>query len=401
MGASLAKKDGISRIVSDLSAFLKGRLTIITDRYQPSSTFRVSEESTIIECGMLSLKNDVLKYLLPFIFNTVKMVVLLITMAAKSSATRRDLVLNTHTFKALIVAAIAKIALLRPSNVRLISVIYDLDDFFYFKERFRGIFMLFLLLFLRLNVVDRIVVLDNRVAKSIGEVIRPIGDKKISVIRVGVSPSLLKLAEMNNLSPSQEISQLLRGASGGKIKLFFHAILIPRRRLEDLLYALNLVIKTRKDVILFIGGSLKTDTNYTNYIFHLVDKLSLNEYCVFLDQLSETDLAYMYKTIDIFIFPCANQTWGIAPLEAMVFGKPCIVSTGSGVSEVLTEDLALLVPPFSPEKIAEAVLKLIESEELRNRIGSDARTHVLKSLTFERTVDELVSLFNERVSYSK
>jgi glycosyltransferase involved in cell wall biosynthesis len=78
----------------------------------------------------------------------------------------------------------------------------------------------------------------------------------------------------------------------------------------------------------------------------------------------------------------------------MLFGKPVIVSTGSGVSEVLNENIALLVPPRDPISLRDSILKLLFNEKLRKTIGTSARQYVLTNLTFERTAEELMNLFN-------
>ena len=74
----------------------------------------------------------------------------------------------------------------------------------------------------------------------------------------------------------------------------------------------------------------------------------------------------MYRICDIFVFPNTNQTWGLAPLEAMVFKKPVIVSTGSGVSEVFNHTMK--VDFWDIEDTANKIIAALQYKELHQEI---------------------------------
>ena len=90
----------------------------------------------------------------------------------------------------------------------------------------------------------------------------------------------------------------------------------------------------------------------------------------FLGSLSDEDLARLYRSSDIFVFPCERQSWGLAPLEAMLFETPVIISSEVGVSEVLRgKNVGILVPPRDPQKLAEAIRLLVIKRNLREEMG--------------------------------
>ena len=64
--------------------------------------------------------------------------------------------------------------------------------------------------------------------------------------------------------------------------------------------------------------------------------LGLARHVRFTGFLSGTDVERMYRKADVYVMPSVTEPFGIAPLEAMAFGVPVIVSRTSGVSEVLT-----------------------------------------------------------------
>jgi len=81
-----------------------------------------------------------------------------------------------------------------------------------------------------------------------------------------------------------------------------------------------------------------------------VRELHLSDNVHFLGLLTEEELAFMYKNCDAFVWTGDDQSWGLAPLEAMLFGKPIIISAGNGVSEVLDESVAMVVPLRDPKQ---------------------------------------------------
>jgi colanic acid/amylovoran biosynthesis glycosyltransferase len=66
-------------------------------------------------------------------------------------------------------------------------------------------------------------------------------------------------------------------------------------------------------------------------------------------------------------------------MEAMALGMATIGTQVGGVSEVITHDHdGLLVPPEDDESLAEAIGRLIDDPELRQRLGKNARLTILE-----------------------
>ena len=83
---------------------------------------------------------------------------------------------------------------------------------------------------------------------------------------------------------------------------------------------------------------------YFENIASLVKKLNLSDN-VFLDAefKSNDEILGYYQYSDIFLFVSVEQTWGLAPFEAMLCQKPVIISKGVGCSEVLTDKSDALI----------------------------------------------------------
>ncbi|MBR6197045.1 MAG: glycosyltransferase family 4 protein [Bacteroidaceae bacterium] len=69
-----------------------------------------------------------------------------------------------------------------------------------------------------------------------------------------------------------------------------------------------------------------------------------------------------YKYSDVFVMPSVSEPFGIAPLEAMQCGTPCIISKQSGCGEIL--DKVIKVDYWDIHAMADAIYSLCTNEGL-------------------------------------
>ena len=106
-----------------------------------------------------------------------------------------------------------------------------------------------------------------------------------------------------------------------------------------------------------------------------------DEKVIFLGRLDDENLIAHFVAMDIFCFPSItkNEAFGIALAEGLYFGKPAVTFTipGSGVNYVNRKDeTGLEVPNGDSKAYAEALIRLAEDPELRDKLGAAARKRV-------------------------
>jgi glycosyltransferase involved in cell wall biosynthesis len=101
----------------------------------------------------------------------------------------------------------------------------------------------------------------------------------------------------------------------------------------------------------------------------MVKRIGNVELVPFVPNISE-----FYQRCDIFILPSIDDGFGMALIEAMAHGCACITTTSTGASELLThgED-ALIVEPGDENQLADNLLQLYESDDLRQNLALGAR----------------------------
>ena len=86
-----------------------------------------------------------------------------------------------------------------------------------------------------------------------------------------------------------------------------------------------------------------------------------------------------YKAADVFCLPSMMKTecYPLAILEAMACGLPIVASDIGGIPDaVKSGENGLLAPPKDSEALAEAIIYLLENEDIRERMGRNGRERV-------------------------
>ena len=82
------------------------------------------------------------------------------------------------------------------------------------------------------------------------------------------------------------------------------------------------------------------------------------------------DISTFYAECDAFILPSVDDGFGMALFEAVANGVPSVATRNCGASELLVAERdCLLIDAFSMEQIKDAVLRLYESSDLRDRLS--------------------------------
>ncbi len=83
-------------------------------------------------------------------------------------------------------------------------------------------------------------------------------------------------------------------------------------------------------------------------------------------------------------------------IEGMVYSTPPIVTNSGGSPELIEDGISgIIIPPKSPQAIAEAILKLQQNPELRSTMGQAARARIKRDFNAETTVEKTYALYNE------
>ncbi|MFD1142222.1 glycosyltransferase family 4 protein [Larkinella insperata] len=112
---------------------------------------------------------------------------------------------------------------------------------------------------------------------------------------------------------------------------------------------------------------------------------------VFTGFVPDEDLAAIYSGALAFVYPSLFEGFGLPPLEAMQCGLPVITSNVSSLPEVVG-DAAIQVSPTDADALAQAILTVVRSSDLRKDLTARALQRA-QLFSWERFVNEHIRLY--------
>jgi glycosyltransferase involved in cell wall biosynthesis len=148
------------------------------------------------------------------------------------------------------------------------------------------------------------------------------------------------------------------------------------RNFETLFRALPILRKrlNGKKVKLFLTCRLNSDENPGAYraesASSLVETLRSQNSVVELGMVPYRSLHHLYRACNIYVTPAYAESFAHPLIEAMSSGLP-VVASDLPVHREICGDAGAYFPRFSPEALAEQVLRLHESPELAAKLSDN------------------------------
>ena len=116
---------------------------------------------------------------------------------------------------------------------------------------------------------------------------------------------------------------------------------------------------------------------------------------VFHGEVSDEVLRGFYHACDLFVAPSRYESFGLVLVEAMMFGKPVISCDTGGVPEVVADGMSgLLAKPGDAASLEACLVRLLESPNLRDQMGTSARKRYLEHFCPISTAKKVVGLLS-------
>jgi glycosyltransferase involved in cell wall biosynthesis len=127
----------------------------------------------------------------------------------------------------------------------------------------------------------------------------------------------------------------------------------------------------------------------------LVDRLGLRPRTRFSG--NQQDVLPWLQALDVFALPSyANEGVPQALLQAMLAGLPCVTTSTGGIPELAKDgETALVVPPQDATALRAAIQRLLDSHELRTRLGKAARRHCEAKFSYKAMLDNMERIYRE------
>jgi len=128
-----------------------------------------------------------------------------------------------------------------------------------------------------------------------------------------------------------------------------------------------------------------------------VKGLSLEERILLPGYIS--DVSTWYAEAHIYFQPSLRESHGIAVLEAMAHGLPCVVADTGGLPEsVVDGETGYVCPPTGPAGFAGRIMKLLGDTAMRERMGTAGQQRVERYFSEAIQEQQIMALYERLVN---
>jgi N-acetyl-alpha-D-glucosaminyl L-malate synthase BshA len=154
----------------------------------------------------------------------------------------------------------------------------------------------------------------------------------------------------------------------------------PSKRVEDVVRVFAAVRKEVPSVLLMVGdGADRTRSR------ELAATLGVERHIRYLGTLDEVE--DVLSLSDLFLLTSANESFGLAALEAMSSGVPVIGTTAEGLPELIQDgETGYLLPVGDVAGMARRAIELLTDERCRAAMGESSRRIAIEKYEASRVV---------------
>jgi len=195
--------------------------------------------------------------------------------------------------------------------------------------------------------------------------------------------------------PRGDVQRLLQDDA----KLGHHQIVLylsrldPKKNIEGLLRAFAAVRSQQDDVVLMIAGD--GQPAYVRKLKRLAQALDIEPHVVWLGHVANARKAAAFAAAQVFVLPSLSENFGIAGVEAMLAGVPCIFGQGVAIARDSMRAGASMTVTSEPESIARALMDLLADKPRQEAMGRRAREFAEREYSVQAMASRLVALYRQ------
>ena len=187
-----------------------------------------------------------------------------------------------------------------------------------------------------------------------------------------------------------------RERSSKRREILFVGRLVERKGVEYLVRAMPLVRASGVEAHLTVAGN----GHWEKEIREAIEEKGVGDLVTMAGRVSDEEKASLYKKCDVYVHPAIvdprgdTEMLGVVLIEAMAYAKPLIASDVGGIPDVVKDgETGLLVPEKDPEKLAEAIVRVLTDPTLAEKLGKAGCEFLQDYFSWDRIADSLIAEF--------
>ena len=208
--------------------------------------------------------------------------------------------------------------------------------------------------------------------------------QKFSIIYNGVfSPEhLLKKEDIYDIEKNHKINIAIVAAFYDKeVKGF-----------QYLLPAIKTLKEQGKDICLHICGG----GDYLEFYKNIANELGISDNCIFYGQIEKNKVYKIVSQMNFVVSSSLFESAGVSVEEAMLLGKPLVVTKSGGASSLVTDKTAIIVDTKSSDAIVVGISKMIEN--LNDFDSEEIKKYAQENFSMEAVTNKYLQIYEEYIN---
>ncbi len=179
----------------------------------------------------------------------------------------------------------------------------------------------------------------------------------------------------------------------GPPRVLFFGRIFEYKGLRYLIEAEPLITRQVPDAKIVIAGCGEPFEKYEQM---MVNK---ENFIVHNYRIPDREVAPLFQQASVVALPYVEASQSGVLSVAYAFGRPVVASAVGGVPEVVDEGrTGYLVPPCDPERLAEAIVKLLKDRQLREQMGRNALAKTESELSWRAIAEKTLRVYDKALN---
>jgi glycosyltransferase involved in cell wall biosynthesis len=233
----------------------------------------------------------------------------------------------------------------------------------------------------RYRALNRFVANSRNVAQSLID--SGIAAERISIVNEGVEILPLPSVDQRGRARKQW------GVQDHEFLFGCVSVFVPEKGQRHLIEALPRVRMLHPEARLLLAG----DGACRQELQKLAKQIGQSEGVLFPGFVSNVE--DVYAALDAFAFPSEFEGLGTALQAAMAAGLPCISTSRGALGEVVDQERTALVVEPDGKEFSVAMLRLLDDDDLRKKLGEAGRREVEERFSADRMVETTLQVYED------
>lgn len=162
-----------------------------------------------------------------------------------------------------------------------------------------------------------------------------------------------------------------------------------RKGIYDLIEVIERIIPKYPNIKLYVGGDGEVEK-----LNRIISERKLKKNIEYIGWVSGEKKEQFLKNVSFFILPSYNEGMPMSVLEGMAYKNITISTNVGGIPKVIkNEENGIIIEPGDKARMEMYILRLLENEELREKLSKEARKTITENFNIEVIIKKLEEIY--------